>query len=198
MPANAQASTGTFTLTVTGTGFDPLGATIVVDGTDLAIGVVSGTSVTGTFDTSAFNPGVLSVLVRNRDGTLSNSLPFTLLPAPMSLTAISPAIVAIDSGTRTITATGAGFTATDVIVMDGVTVLATTFVSATQLTFQIDTTTETARNAQIRVRSGGGATSTPQTLELVVPTWTRTASTYPSWTALIATGMTWYQVARTP
>lgn len=74
------------------------------------------------------------------------------------LTALSPQTAAIGGAALTVTATGTGFTADSVVVVDG-TDSATTFVSDTSLTTQIDPATATAGDVPVLVRAPAGETA---------------------------------------
>ena len=75
-----------------------------------------------------------------------------------TLTALSPQTAAIGGAALTVTATGTGFTADSVVVVGG-TDSATTFVSDTSLTTQIDPATATAGDVPVLVRAPAGETA---------------------------------------
>jgi hypothetical protein len=75
-----------------------------------------------------------------------------------TLTSIDPATAVVGTAAVTVTATGTGFVDGDSIVVDG-TGSATTFVSDTQLTTQIDPTLAVAGDVEVLVRAAGGDTA---------------------------------------
>ena len=79
-------------------------------------------------------------------------------PEEATLTSIDPATAVVGTAAITVTATGTGFTDGDTIVVDGVD-SATTFVSDTQLTTQIDPTAAVAGDVEVLVQAAGGDTA---------------------------------------
>lgn len=80
--------------------------------------------------------------------------------APPVISTLAPASISAAAGPTTITVTGTGFTAASVV-HEGAATKATTFVSATQLTYSSDPAT--AGNLDVTVHNGAQA-SAPSTL----------------------------------
>lgn len=142
-PASVVAGSTAFALSVSGTGFLQT-ATVLWNGTPLATTWNSSTNlsamVAGTqLAASASIP--VTVLNNSSAGSTSNASTFTITakpPAP-TLTSVSPSSIPSNSGVRTVTFTGTGFTPTSrVTEVDPCEIVnGSTFVSATQLTAQI-------------------------------------------------------------
>ena len=134
-PTAAPQSSGAFTLTVTGTGFN--GNSIVKwNNANRTTTFVSGTQLTAAIlATDVLSVGTATVKVTNSGtgGGTSATIVFTItVPAP-TLTSVSPASVAAGAAQFTLTATGSNFQSGSIVRWNGVD-LATTFVSSSQLT----------------------------------------------------------------
>ena len=119
-PTSTTVGAATFTLTATGSNFDP-GAVLLVGGTPLTTTRVSSTSLTAPVTPPATGLGAsIPVVVRN--GTLAQSAAQTLTllspPAPV-LTTIAPATAHLGDAAFPLTATGSGFDAGAVLVWNG-------------------------------------------------------------------------------
>lgn len=134
-PATVAAGSAGFTLTATGTNFTG-GTQILWDGVALTTTVVSSTQLTAAISAADIaSAGTVSIRVMKPDTTTSGEMPLTITggtSSTFSLTSISPSSVAAGSAAFTLTATGVGFAASDVIALNG-TAITTTFDSATQV-----------------------------------------------------------------
>ena len=74
-----------------------------------------------------------------------------------TLTALAPQTAVVGAAALSVTATGSGFTADSVVVVNGADA-ATTFVSDTELSAQVDPTTATAGDVPVLVRTPEGET----------------------------------------
>ncbi|MEP7340080.1 MAG: PKD domain-containing protein [Acidobacteriota bacterium] len=142
-PASALVGSGSFSLTVNGSGFVPTSVvqwggqnrtTTFVSNSQLTAAIPAGDlASTGTVNITVFNgaPG----------GGTSNALPFTVNPPnPVpTITSLNPNTAVEGSAGFTLTVTGTNFVNGSVVRWDGSS-RATTFVSATQLKAQILTT----------------------------------------------------------
>ena len=170
----ATGATGTVTFLdgATTLGQAPLGATgtAVLNGVVLAIGSHSITaSYSGAADFAAATSPAITVVVQPK--------------SVLSLTAIAPTGVAAGAANTTITASGTNFDSTSVVNFNGA-ALATTFVSATQLTAIIPAASLAAQGtALVTVTdSATASTSLPQTftiLPALVVTFTGPPTTSP-------------------
>ena len=145
-PNTIYALSPAFTLTGNGTGFES-GSQIVWNGTPLTTTFVSNTQVTASVAASFLTlVGVENVAVLNPEGTISNTLPFTLTVSPTTtptVVSISPTKAAVGSPGFTLTLNGMNF-ATGCVAYFGNDPLPTTVVSATQLTAQVPASELTA------------------------------------------------------
>ena len=145
-PNTIYALSPAFTLTANGTGFES-GSQIVWNGTPLTTTFVSNTQVTASVAASFLTlVGVENVAVLNPEGTISNTLPFTLTVSPTTtptVVSISPTKAAVGSPGFTLTLNGMNF-ATGCVAYFGNDPLPTTVVSATQLTAQVPASELTA------------------------------------------------------
>lgn len=135
-PSTVAAGSAGFTLTANGSNYVS-GAAILWDGVAQTTTVVSSTQLTAAISAAQIaSAGAVSIRVMKPDTTTSSALQLTITGtgggSTFSLTAISPSSVAAGSAAFTLTATGIGFAANDVIALNG-TGVATTFDSATQL-----------------------------------------------------------------
>ncbi|PYT81406.1 MAG: hypothetical protein DMG40_09630 [Acidobacteria bacterium] len=139
-PVSASAGAATpLTLTVNGNGLTGGTAqwTVGTTTTPLNTTVVSDSQISATVPTNLLagaSVAQVSVMV----ATASNSLAFTVLGGPPTISSpVSPATAPVNSAATTITVNGTGFSASSKVLMNpdiGGTPIATTFVSATQLT----------------------------------------------------------------
>jgi len=89
--------------------------------------------------------------VANPPKSLFNYAPGVRAP---TISALSPNTSAVNTGTKTVTVTGTNFISGLTQVEIGVVAVATTFVSATSVTFQLNTAQFLAGVQQIKVRNG--------------------------------------------
>jgi len=132
-PSSAIAGGAAFTLTVNGTNFVS-GATINWNGAPLATTFVSATQLTAAAPANLIaSPGTASVTVTTPAGTSPGNA-FTINPASVpTITTLSPSSATAGSAAFTLTVSGTNF-ASGAVVNWATTALATTYVSATQLT----------------------------------------------------------------
>lgn len=134
-PATVAAGSAGFTLTATGTNFVS-GTAILWNGVAQTTTMVSSTQLNATISAAQIaSAGTVSIRVMKPDTTTSTPLPLTITggsASTFSLTSISPSSVAAGSAAFTLTATGVGFAASDVIALNGAGIT-TTYDSATQL-----------------------------------------------------------------
>jgi hypothetical protein len=81
-------------------------------------------------------------------------------PPPPTFGNVTPFFYPVDTGLVAITVNGSGFTNTDVIQIDLADIASTTFVSATQLTGEVQTTGQTPHTASMTVLGPGGRSVT--------------------------------------
>lgn len=138
-PASVAAGSPAFTLTVTGTGFQPQ-SVLQWNGLARPTSYDSPTQLTAQIDSADIAAaGTVAVRVTNAasGGGTSVALDFTVLPpAGLSLGRISPTRVSAGGPAFVLTAFGTGFSPASVLQWNG-SARATTFVSSTQLTAQI-------------------------------------------------------------
>jgi hypothetical protein len=137
-PNTAPVGSGNVNITVTGTGFvGPSGTFVTFNGTTLSTTFVSTTQLTAIVPAILLtSPGIAAVSVTGQQPQ-PPSLPFTITNG-LTLTSISPSTVAAGGPDFTLTAIGSGFVSTTTVTWNG-SRLATTFVSATQLTATVPT-----------------------------------------------------------
>lgn len=174
-PSSIAAGSSAFTLTVTGTNFIA-SSVINFGGTALTTTYVSATQLTATVPASAVaTAGTPSVTVSNPapGGGTSNALTFTVNaannPVP-ALTALQPSSTTAGSAAFTLTVTGTNFVSTSVVNFGG-SALATTYVSATQLTAAVPApAVATAGTPSVTVSNPtpGGGTSNALTFTVSV------------------------------
>ena len=158
-PASASAGAAPFTLTVTGTNC-AAGIVVQWNGLPLATTLVSATQVTAFVPAGLYNVvGGVAITLVNRSGTVSNQAQFTIYPAPAVLTSLSPNAATEGVATFTLTVNGTRFVHGATVLWNSLP-LATTFVSATQLTASVPTSVSNpALSAAVTVSSPGGAVS---------------------------------------
>jgi uncharacterized protein (TIGR03437 family) len=172
-PNSAMEGSAGFTLTVTGSNFVN-GSVVRWDGQNRQTTYVSATQLTAQILASDLvGPGVAAVTVFNPTpgGGVSNSVNFTITtnqnPTP-ALTNINPSATTMGGGPFTLTATGNNFVSGSKVRWNGAD-LATTFVSATQLTATVPASLIVAAGtAQVTVfnPTPGGGTSVPLTFTI--------------------------------
>src|SRR5438552_2761953 len=164
-PICATAGGTQFTLTVNGTNF--VSTSIVKwNRTALTTTFVSSTRLTATVPASLITtPGTASITVVSPCGATSNAVTFTISAAP-TISSIDPTCVTPGGPQFTLTVNGTNFVSTSTVNWNG-TALATTFVSATQLTATVPASLiATAGTASITVVSPCGATSSAVTFTI--------------------------------
>ena len=173
-PASVLVGGPDFTLTVNGSNF--LSSTTVAwNGAALPTTRVSATQVTALVSAALIAaPGSAKISVFNDGPVSSNELVLSISTTPAaSLASLSPSAAAPGGAAFTLTVTGAGFTANSRVQWNGVP-LATTLVSASQLTASVPAALiATAGTASVTV-AGDGATSNALafTIALLTPTVT--------------------------
>ncbi len=139
-PTSALVGSGSFTLTVNGSGFVPL-SVINWGGQNRTTTFVSNSQLTAAIPASDLaSAGTVNITVFNAapGGGTSNALPFTVSPPnPVpTITLLNPNTAVEGSSGFTLTVTGTNFVNGAVVRWDG-SPRTTTFISATQLTAQI-------------------------------------------------------------
>lgn len=130
-PAAAAAGANTLTMTVTGEGFVQE-SVVRLGGVGLLTTFVSSTQLTALVSDAALaSANTLDVFVANPGGTLSNSLSFTV-GGRLTVSAVTPNNIGLNSPATQVTITGEGFTSSAVARFAS-SELQTTFISATQL-----------------------------------------------------------------
>jgi len=125
-----------FDLTVSGTNFVS-GAVVMWNGTALSTTFVSATEVIALVPASLIaSAGTASVTVVNPDGATSAAVTFTINPAGLAISGLSPVSAVPGGAAFTLTVNGTAFVSGAVVDWNG-TALATTFVGATQLTASV-------------------------------------------------------------
>jgi uncharacterized protein (TIGR03437 family) len=157
-PNQPSAGGGALTVTLQGSGFVP-GSTINWAGTPVPTTFQGFGGLTATVPASMVAiSGRYALTVVNPDGTNSNASAVSVQPL---LASISPASAAPGSLPLTITATGSGFTVTDILVINrsaSQVNLATTYISPTTLTASIPAASlMSAANATIQVLDSAAA-----------------------------------------
>jgi hypothetical protein len=171
-PAEATAGAAALTLTVNGTGFISA-STINWNGSALATTYVSATQLTVTVPASDIGTaGTAQITVTNPapGGGTSSAQTFTINAAnPLpALKSISPSSATAGGASFTLTVDGTGFISASAVTWNG-SALATTYVSATQLTATVPASDiAAAGTAQITVPNPapGGGTSSAQTFTI--------------------------------
>jgi hypothetical protein len=177
-PTNVLAGSGGLTLTVTGADFVNNESNSVVqwNGTDLATTWVSLTQMTAAVpaaDTATAGIFPVTVFTPAPGGGTSGSMSFTVNnPVPvLTSTSLSPSSATAGGATFTLTLTGSGFVNGSSVQWNTYS-LATTYVSATELTAQVPATDiATAGTASVTVfnTTPGGGTSAAQTFTINNP-----------------------------
>jgi hypothetical protein len=174
-PVSASAGAASFNLTVNGNGLT--GGSVQWNGSTTGVtqGGGSDTQLTATIAASLVSgSGVPKVTVQVAAVT-SNGLPFTVLGGPPTIgSPVSPATAPVNSNATTITVNGTGFSTSSKVLMNpdlSATPIATTFVSATQLTATVPATFMASFGStnSVGVQNpppGGGTTVTTGTVTL--------------------------------
>ncbi len=169
VPSSVKAGSPGFTLTVTGTGF---AATSVVEwnGAPVATTFVSSTQLTAQIPAGLIaTSGQAALQVGNPSAVLSNSLTFTIAAPPPVISSLSPTSAPSGGPAFNLTVNGSGFVSGAAVQWNGSS-LATTFVSATQLTAQVPASdTAAAGSASVTVLNPGSAPSNAVTFVVTVP-----------------------------
>jgi outer membrane protein assembly factor BamB len=135
-PATAFALGNAFTLTVNGSNFTPQ-SQVMWNGSSRTTSYVGATQLTAQIAAADIAVvGNVSVSVLDPANGTSNSLPFTIQSAPLSLTSISPTKVTVGGSGFMLTVLGTGFTSTSTVKWNGA-ARPTTFVSGNELVAQI-------------------------------------------------------------
>jgi hypothetical protein len=177
-PSTVVAGAGAFTLLINGTGFLPT-STVSFAGTVIASTYVSSTQLSVALPAGAV-AGTYAVVVTSPTpgGGASNTSNFVVTPAP-TITSLSPNTAVAGGASFLLTVTGSNFTASSVINFNGV-ALATTLVSATQLTATVPAsaiTTAGTMPVTITTSGTGGTTSPAVNFTVTVPAPTITSFT---------------------
>jgi hypothetical protein len=190
-PTGIAAGSTAFTLTINGTGFVS-GATLSFGGVTRGTTFVSSTQVTASIlPIDVATVGTPAVIVTNPTlgGGASNSVNFnvtaTANPVP-TISSISPASIAAGSIAFTLTVNGTNFVSNSVVNFNGAAKV-TTFVSATQLTAQIqslDVSTAGTPAVTVTNPTPGGGQSNPATFTITAAT-----NPVPTVTSLSPTGI---------
>jgi hypothetical protein len=198
-PATLATGTASLTVAVTGTGFVPT-TVIDVNGSARTTTYVSATQVNVALTTAdVASAGSLSLTAVNTTpggGTsAATAIPINN-PAP-AISALSPEVV-LTGGTApaTVTVTGTNFILTSTIQVGGVS-RATTYVSATQLTFQVSVTEQaTAQLLPVTVvnPTPGGGSSFAATLEILPQTATPVITSVSPTQLVVGSGATYIYV----
>jgi hypothetical protein len=190
-PTSIAAGSAAFTLTINGTGF-VTGATLSFGGVTRGTTFVSSTQVTAAIlPADVATTGTPAVILTNPTpgGGASNSVNFNVTaaanPVP-TITTISPTSIAAGSIAFTLTVNGTNFVSNSVVNFNGAAKL-TTFVSATQLTAQIqslDVSTAGTPAVTVTNPTPGGGTSNSVTFTITAAT-----NPVPTVTSLSPTGV---------
>ena len=129
-------------VTITGTNFGA-GAVASFSGTGITVtstSVVSSTQLTATITiAAAATTGLRNITVTNSDGGVASGANLFTVVAGPTVTAVSPNQLGLTATDRVLTVTGSNFVDGSVVTFSGtgITVLSTTFVSATQLSITV-------------------------------------------------------------
>jgi IPT/TIG domain-containing protein len=171
-PVSAAAGSAQFALSVNGNGLT--GGTVQWNGSALTTTVVNDTQLTATVPASMVS-GAGAPPITVLAGATSNALTFTVLGGPPTISSpVAPTSAPVNSAATMITVNGTGFSATSKVLMNpdvGGTPIATTFISATQLTATVPATFMAGFGStnSVGVQNpppGGGTTVTTATVTL--------------------------------
>ncbi len=182
-PASATAGGAQFTLTVNGTGFLS-GATVQWNGAGIATTFVSATQLTAVVPANLIASfGTASITAINTGGSASTAATFTINPPTPTITSLSPTSATAGGAQFTLTVNGTNFLTGATVQWNGAGI-ATTFVSATQLTATVPANLiASVASASITAINTGGSASTPATFAINPPTPTITSLSPTSATA---------------
>jgi hypothetical protein len=162
-PISAAMGGPGFTLTINGSGFQPV-STVQWNGSALSTTYVQGSSLTAAVPASDLSTGgyaTVTVTTPTPGGGTANATFAVNYPVP-TLSSISPTSATQGASSATLTASGSNFVPTSTIEWNGA-ALATTYVSATQLTATVPTgDLANVSNASLTVITpapGGGTSS---------------------------------------
>ena len=164
-PPSVTPGSGTFALTVTGTGFVP-GAYIYWNGVQQTTSYLSPTQLATVISDAQVGVTTTSaqVLVVNPGGAISNSVTFSISATGalgVSVSSLSPASIAPGSPAFTLTLNGTGFQSGAYIVWNG-TPLVAVFVSSAQLSTTVPAAyVAVAGTASVTVQNPSGSSSVP-------------------------------------
>ncbi|MGD0778221.1 MAG: IPT/TIG domain-containing protein [Candidatus Solibacter sp.] len=169
-PTSVLPGSPPFTLTVNGSNF-LVGATVAWNGAALPTTFVSATQLTAQVPTSLLTTGTAQISVLNIGQVASNAVTFFVSATAASLASLSPSSAAPGGADFILTVAGTGFTIKTTVQWNGAP-LATTFVSASQLTAGVPAALiATAGTASVTVTGDGGLSNAlPFTIALPVPT----------------------------
>jgi len=171
-----SAAPGT-TVTVTGTGFTN-NTKISINGTEVATTYVSATQVTFSLPATIAANTTPTIVAKNGDVSSTTASGVSLsIVAPLTITGFNPTNPMPGA---TVTVTGTGFTSSTKISVNG-TEVATTYVSATQVTFTLPTTVAAGTTTAIIAKNGDmtSITASGVSLTIAAPP-TNTAASTPS------------------
>lgn len=135
-PSTVVAQGPAFTLTATGMNFTQQ-SQLTWNGTAETTTFVNATTLTAQIPASDIaTPGTATVAVNDPMYGVSNSLSFTVTPAQLSLSSVSPTTVTVGSPAFMLTVLGTGFTNSSTVLWNG-SARTTTYVSGTELVAQI-------------------------------------------------------------
>ncbi|MFN7935550.1 MAG: IPT/TIG domain-containing protein [Bryobacteraceae bacterium] len=167
-PNNVNSGSAGFTLTVTGTNFQPntriewdgvpINNTFVDSPTSMRVNISAG---------QLLSAGVIPVRARSPQGTVSNTLNFTINGSNPSITAITPPSVSAGSPQTVFTVDGANFETQAVALWNGQPVT-TAFFNATRVFVTIPATLlRDPGTAELRVRNPNERTSGPRNISIL-------------------------------
>ncbi|HEY5162226.1 MAG TPA: glycoside hydrolase family 44 protein [Terriglobales bacterium] len=134
-PVSGPAAGGTSVI-ITGTGFNPVGTTLVTFGGTAATSVTVNSATQITATTAAHTAGAVNVVVTNPDGqtsTLANGYTYVAAAPPPVISTVIPSSGPAVGGTA-ITITGSGFQGGATVSIGGTAATGVTVVNATQIT----------------------------------------------------------------
>jgi uncharacterized protein (TIGR03437 family) len=168
LPSSATAGSSLLTLTVNGT--NCAGVVVRWNGSQLATTFVSATQVTAAVPSNLiFNAGAAAITLVNQNGAASNPAQFTIYPQAPTLTSLSPNAAMSGVPTFILTINGINFVPGATALWNGAP-LATTFVSATQITATVPASlSSTVLSIPVTVSSPGGAVSNGLTFTINPP-----------------------------
>ena len=174
-PGTATTGMATFLMTVNGANF-VTGVTVLWNGAPLATTFVSATQLTASVPAALVQAmGSAAIAVSNSGGAVSNSLSFTINLPPPTISALSPASATAGASPFTLTITGTNYAA-GVVVHWNELPLATTLVSATQVTAFVPTNLfEVAGAVAITLVNRNGAASNQALFTINPPAATLTS-----------------------